>query len=208
MANRRMIAKDVVTSGEFIEMSLPAQAMYFQLNLQADDDGIVDCLMVNRMLGLNDDVLDELTDAGFLTKIPDVKKKNLYHIRHWRKHNSIDKSKYGKSDYYSVLQDIYPDYDDYQNVLPNWERDKKTDGNKKFPESSQEVPDLGEQKVPNLGTQDRLGKDRLGQGRQDKFSLVQNRVTQSSMIGGMGGRGTNAAYDYDEDDDDELPFDF
>ena len=208
MANRRMIAKDVVTSGEFIEMSLPAQAMYFQLNLQADDDGFVDCLMVKRMLGLNDDVLDELTDAGFLTKIPDVKKKNLYHIRHWRKHNSIDKSKYGKSDYYSVLQDIYPDYDDYQNVLPNWERDKKTDGNKKFPESSQEVPDLGEQKVPNLGTQDRLGKDRLGQGRQDKFSLVQNRVTQSSMIGGMGGRGTNAAYDYDEDDDDELPFDF
>ena len=208
MANRRMIAKDVVTSGEFIEMSLPAQAMYFQLNLQADDDGFVDCLMVKRMLGLNDDVLDELTDAGFLTKIPDVKKKNLYHIRHWRKHNSIDKSKYGKSDYYSVLQDIYPDYDDYQNVLPNWERDKKTDGNTKFPESSQEVPDLGEQKVPNLGTQDRLGKDRLGQGRQDKFSLVQNRVTQSSMIGGMGGRGTNAAYDYDEDDDDELPFDF
>ena len=151
MANRRMIAKDVVTSGEFIEMSLPAQAMYFQLNLQADDDGFVDCLMVKRMLGLNDDVLDELTDAGFLTKIPDVKKKNLYHIRHWRKHNSIDKSKYGKSDYYSILRDLYPDYDDYQGALPKWEREKKpTVGNKKFPESSQEVPDLGEQKVPNF----------------------------------------------------------
>ena len=207
MANRRMIAKDVVTGGEFIEMSLPAQALYFQLNLQADDDGFVDCLMIRRMLGVGDDVLEELTESGFLVKIPNAKKKNLYHIRHWRKHNSIDTTKYKKSDYFSTLQDLYPDYEDYQSVLPKWLRDKKSDGNEKFPKSSQENPDavtqvrLGQDSVG----QSSVGQSRVAQGSSEKGSLGQ--LSQGQRQGqGQGSPDSCHGDDVDVDDDDDVRF--
>ena len=42
MAKRRMFSISLMESDEFYELSALTQALYFHLNLNADDDGIVD----------------------------------------------------------------------------------------------------------------------------------------------------------------------
>ena len=41
MAERRMFAKSIVQSDRFLDMPHSAQALYFQLGMQADDDGFI-----------------------------------------------------------------------------------------------------------------------------------------------------------------------
>ena len=41
MAKKRMFTLTVVDSDAFLEMPLSAQALYFHLNMRADDDGFV-----------------------------------------------------------------------------------------------------------------------------------------------------------------------
>ena len=41
MANKRMFSLDVVDTDLFLEMPVSSQALYFQLGMRADDDGVV-----------------------------------------------------------------------------------------------------------------------------------------------------------------------
>lgn len=41
MAEKRMFTKSIIDSDAFLEMPLSAQALYFHLNMRADDDGFV-----------------------------------------------------------------------------------------------------------------------------------------------------------------------
>ena len=88
MANRRMLSRTIVESGEFEELSPMAQLLYMRMNLVADDDGFADCYALSRLLGTTQDEFDELADAGFIKKVQG--RKCLYHIRHWRTHNSLE----------------------------------------------------------------------------------------------------------------------
>lgn len=119
MANRRMLSRTIVESGEFEELSPMAQLLYMRMNLVADDDGFADCYALSRLLGTTQDEFDELADAGFIKKVQG--RKCLYHIRHWRTHNSLEKAKYHASDHRDRLAELYQN-DDYFDVLPAWER--------------------------------------------------------------------------------------
>ena len=57
MADRRMFAKDITESDEFLDMSLSTQALYFHLGMNADDDGFVkNPKIIQKMIGAaNDD---------------------------------------------------------------------------------------------------------------------------------------------------------
>ena len=119
MATRRVIARAVIETGEFEELSVLAQLFYLRLNLIADDDGFADAFTLRKMLAVSDDELAELTQGDFLRKVPD--KKHLYHIRHWRIHNTIDRTKYHASPYFDKLKELYAP-DEYLSVLPSWYR--------------------------------------------------------------------------------------
>ena len=41
MAERRMFTKKIIDSDAFLDMPLSTQALYFHLNMRADDDGFV-----------------------------------------------------------------------------------------------------------------------------------------------------------------------
>lgn len=41
MANKRMFNIKIVDSDAFLDMPLSAQALYFHLNMRADDDGFI-----------------------------------------------------------------------------------------------------------------------------------------------------------------------
>ena len=42
MANRRMFARSVTSSGRFLRMSAQARLLYYDLGMEADDDGFAE----------------------------------------------------------------------------------------------------------------------------------------------------------------------
>ncbi|HEO6898929.1 TPA: DNA replication protein DnaD, partial [Streptococcus agalactiae] len=66
MGNRRMISKTVTQTQRFLQMPLEAQALYFHLIQNADDDGIVEAFPIVRMIGANEDNLKLLQVKNFV----------------------------------------------------------------------------------------------------------------------------------------------
>ena len=52
MGNRRMISKTVTQTQRFLRLPLEAQALYFHLIQNSDDDGVVEAFPVVRMIGV------------------------------------------------------------------------------------------------------------------------------------------------------------
>ncbi len=91
MAERRMISKRLVSSDQFLDLPLEAQALYFRLILEADDDGFLsNAMSVSRMLGLPGTILSTLVSAGYLISFDF----GVIAIRHWRVCNAIRKDRY------------------------------------------------------------------------------------------------------------------
>ncbi len=91
MAKRRMISSDVINTDKFLAVSLAARGLYMHLNSEADDDGFISApLKIVRAVDAKVEMLDELTQAGFLIKF----ESGIYLIRHWLIHNSIQGDRY------------------------------------------------------------------------------------------------------------------
>ena len=58
MAQRRMFSKKITDTDSFLDMPLSAQALYFHLNMGADDEGFVDNVKkIQRSIGASNDDL-------------------------------------------------------------------------------------------------------------------------------------------------------
>ena len=85
MADRRMFHRQVVQSDDFLDMSIGAQALYFQMGMMADDDGFVSGpKQAARMVGVGLDELEELVEKGFLLRFD-----SLVALTHWRVANTL-----------------------------------------------------------------------------------------------------------------------
>lgn len=94
MAQKRMISKKVIQTDIFMDMPLSAQALYFHLNLEADDDGfIANIKTVKRMVGASEDDLNLLIAKHFLI----VFEIGILVIKHWKIHNTIKKDRYNET---------------------------------------------------------------------------------------------------------------
>lgn len=90
MANRRMFAKSIIRTDQFLDMPQSAQNLYFHLGVEADDDGFVTPKVVMRMLGSPDDDLRLLVGKKFVIPFED----GVLVITHWRIHNEIRQDRY------------------------------------------------------------------------------------------------------------------
>ncbi|MCR5501185.1 MAG: hypothetical protein K6F31_12425 [Acetatifactor sp.] len=94
MARRRMIAREVVSSDEFLGMSIRARELYVHLNLAGDDDGFVSNVDTTvRMVGASKKHLRELLDKGYLIRFDS----GICLVTHWRVANTIRKDLYHSS---------------------------------------------------------------------------------------------------------------
>ncbi len=94
MADKRMFAKDLITSDAFTDMSLSAQALYFHLSIQADDDGfVVNPKRIRSMIGASDDDLKRLAEKGYIIPF----ESGIIVITHWRHNNYLRKDRYRPS---------------------------------------------------------------------------------------------------------------
>lgn len=91
MAERRMFAKSVVQQDAFIEMPLSAQALFFHLGMEADDDGFLDnAKRVLRSICAADDDMRILLAKGFVVDVGD----GVFVLRHWLACNRLRSDRY------------------------------------------------------------------------------------------------------------------
>lgn len=86
MANRRMFSNRIARSAKFLQMPLEAQALYFHLILNADDDGVVETYPITRTLGTASDIIKILLTKEFIMRLNEDQ---VMLINDWQEHNSI-----------------------------------------------------------------------------------------------------------------------
>lgn len=86
MAERRMVSKTVTQTQKFLRLPLEAQALYFHLILNSDDDGIVEAFPVVRMIGSSEDSLGLLVIKQFIKPLGDDM---VYFITDFNEQNKI-----------------------------------------------------------------------------------------------------------------------
>lgn len=96
MAERRMFTKKIIDSDAFLDMPLSAQALYFHLNMRADDDGFVNGpRKIQRMVGASNDDMNLLIAKRFVLTF----ESGVIVIKHWRMHNLLRKDRYTPTQY-------------------------------------------------------------------------------------------------------------
>ena len=98
MANKRMFTMKIVDSDAFLDMPLSTQALYFHLNMRADDDGFVgNPKKIMRLIGATDDDFRILVAKNFLLLFDN----GVIVIKHWRMHNTLSSGRYHETSYLS-----------------------------------------------------------------------------------------------------------
>ena len=91
MANHRMFAKTIVESDAFLSLPITAQALYFHLGMNADDDGFVNSpRRIQAFSGAREEDLTILAEKRFILAFDT----GVIVIKHWRIHNYIPKDRY------------------------------------------------------------------------------------------------------------------
>lgn len=103
MAERRMFAKSIIGSARFLRMPSTSRLLYYDLGMQADDDGIVEAFSVMRATGATEDDLRVLASKGFVTVLNEDL---VTYIADWNTNNQIRRDRYHRSIYADLLVKI------------------------------------------------------------------------------------------------------
>ena len=96
MASRRMFSLQVIDTDNFIEMSISARLLYYELGMRADDDGFISSpLKIIRSVGCSTDDLKLLIAKGYVISFDS----GIVVIRHWKMNNYIQADRYKKTIY-------------------------------------------------------------------------------------------------------------
>lgn len=94
MAERRMMAKSVIKSDQFLDMPATTQNLYFHMLLDADDDGFVNApKSIMRIVGAKEDDMKLLIAKQFVIGFGS----GVIVIKHWKIHNYIQSDRYKPS---------------------------------------------------------------------------------------------------------------
>lgn len=103
MAQRRLFSAQIVQSDAFLDMPLSSQCLYFQLGMEADDDGFVNPKRTMRMLGASEDDLRVLLSKRFLLPFEN----GVVVVKHWLIHNTIRMDRYKPTMYVEEKKRLY-----------------------------------------------------------------------------------------------------
>lgn len=100
MAEKRMFTQKIIDSDAFLDMPLSTQALYFHLNMRADDDGFINNpKRIQRTIGASEDDLKLLLVKRFVIGFEN----GVIVIKHWRMHNTLKKDRYNPTQYQEEL---------------------------------------------------------------------------------------------------------
>ena len=98
MAQRRMFNKSITNSSIFLRMPVSSRLLYYDLGMNADDDGFVEHFMVMKMTGATQQDLGVLELNGLIKVFDD----NVLWIKDWKENNYIQKDRYTPSKYLAI----------------------------------------------------------------------------------------------------------
>lgn len=116
MAEKRMFTQKIIDSDPFLDMPLSTQALYFHLNMRADDDGFINNpKRIQRTIGASEDDLRLLIAKRFVIGFEN----GVIVIKHWRMHNTLRKDRYNPTQYQEELASLaIKDNNAYTERLP------------------------------------------------------------------------------------------
>lgn len=159
MAEKRMFTQKIVDSDAFLDMPLSTQALYFHLNMHADDDGFVNNpKKIQRVIGASLDDLKLLIAKRFIL----VFENGVIVIKHWRMHNLLRKDRYNPTQYQDQMERLeLKDNGAYTEKLPEPLEIKESESvaTRWQPDDNQMAHRIGK---------DRIGKDRIGEVRGEE----------------------------------------
>ena len=166
MAERRMMSKKIIDSDAFTEMPLSSQALYFHLLLRADDDGFLNnAKKIMRNVGANQNDYDMLLMKRFIIQFDE----GVCVIKHWLIHNYIRSDRY-KPTQYIEEKDMLSVKENGAYQLLKSDEDTPVGNHMEtigIPSENQKrtTCDTIDTASPTWETQVRLGKDRIGIGK-------------------------------------------
>lgn len=151
MANRRMFSRDVVMTDDFLDLPPTTKALYFFLNLEADDDGFVgNPKTIMRLVGTTKEDMKLLIEGNYVLLF----NSGVVVITDWTEHNSIRKDRKKPTRFAEEMQQIaLVEGNKYQ-----WLSDVQPTDNQ-LTTKCQTNGCIGE---------DRIGEDRRGEVREEK----------------------------------------
>ena len=96
-----MISKTVTQTQRFLRLPLEAQALYFHLIQNCDDDGVVEAYPIIRMIGASEDNLGLLEIRNFVRHLND---EMVYYVVDFLEQNTVRKDRYTPSIYKDLLE--------------------------------------------------------------------------------------------------------
>ena len=151
MANRRMFSRDVVMTDDFLDLPPTTKALYFFLNLEADDDGFVgNPKTIMRLVSTTKEDMKLLIEGNYVLLF----NSGVVVITDWTEHNSIRKDRKKPTRFTEEMQQIaLVEGNKYQ-----WLSDVQPTDNQ-LTTKCQTNGCIGE---------DRIGEDRGGEVREEK----------------------------------------
>lgn len=187
MAEKRMFARSIVSSDAFITMSPTAQCLYFQLNLSADDDGVVNNpISIMRTVGAKEEDFGELVERKFLILL----ESGVYVIKHWNINNNIRADRKRESTYKKELSELkkqengaYTTANDSQMTDNEEDIDEETAVNDNeltgnCPANDSQMTD----NCPHSIGEDSIGEDSIDKVSKDKDSVVEHSKPRAQNL--------------------------
>ena len=185
MANRRMFSRSITGSGRFLRLSAQARALYYDLGMEADDDGFAEAYVRMLATGSTEETLMELSDKGFITILDwdDL----VVHINGWQENNLIRKDRYTPSRYLMQFPQLGAEVTEEPTVeksepappVPQLEQEVQAESTVEEPEVITEAPETRETICQPDGCF--LGDSRLTQVSLGKDSLIQVNTAQDRL---------------------------
>ena len=163
-----MFTQKIIDSDAFLDMPLSTQALYFHLNMRADDDGFVNNpKRIQRTIGASEDDLKLLIAKRFVIGF----ESGLLVIKHWRMHNTLRKDRYNPTQYQEEFASLdVKDNNAYTERLPE------------LPEPSEEiVATTWQPKGNQMATQYSIGKYSIGKYSIGKYSIGKYSTGENNM---------------------------
>ena len=168
MAEKRMFTQKIIDSDAFLEMPTSAQALYFHLNMRADDDGFVNNpKKITRYVGAAEDDLKLLLLKRFIIGF----ESGVIVIKHWRMHNTLRMDRYKPTDYQEELATLQlKENNAYTDKQSGWQPDGNQLATNCQPDGNRLEPQI------------RLDKNRLEEIRLDKNTIESKPQRETAFI--------------------------
>ena len=182
MAEKRMFARSIVSSDAFITMSPTAQCLYFQLNLSADDDGVVNNpISIMRTVGAKEEDFGELVERKFLILL----ESGVYVIKHWNINNNIRADRKRESTYKKELSELKKQENGaYTTANDSQMTDNEEDINEETAVNDNELtgncPANDSQMTDNCPRS--IGEDSIDKVSKDKDSVVEHSKPRAQNL--------------------------